>query len=145
MIYNFKGYVFLGISCNGMGHSYEDLVPVDLTDEEATILRTKVKPDEDGDIVPCLQKEFPQLFKKIDNEASVFAKYATVHEGVITGLFEEYLEDKSKLLDFSEEHLETLSFNDRIQYIMKSFDLGPEELADIDNQYSLELPEELKR
>ena len=145
MKYNFKGYVFLGVSCNGMSHSYEDLVPIDLSEEEVTILRTQVKPNEDGDIVPCLRKDFPQLFQKIDKEGSVFAKYASVHEGVITGLFEEYLEDKSKLLDFSEEYLATLSFHDRIQYVAKSFDLGPEEFADIDNQYSLELPEELKR
>ena len=172
MKYIFKGYVFLGISCNGMCHSYEDFIPVELTEKEVQILRTQVKPDEDGDIIPCLQKEFPALFKKIDMEASLFAKYATLHEGIVNGSFEEYLSEGKSIEGFIEEdrnngiyqpaqdfspqllikdwykweeaYLLTLSYSDRIRYIVNRYDVKTEDIDEISNEYSLEMPEKMK-
>ena len=169
MKYNFKGYVFLGCSCNGQGHSYRNLVPVELSDEDARIIKFQVKPDEDGDIVPNLKRYFPRLYKKINKEAAIFAKYATLHEGIATGLYEEYLPegksiegfmeedlesgrypgaitDASSWYDWEEKYLLTLPYTERIQYIVDRYlcDEDAESINDIDNEYTLELPDELK-
>ena len=175
MKYNFKGYVFLGCSCNGQGHSYSDLVPVELSDEDARIIQYQVRPDEDGDIVPNLKMFFPRLYKKINKEASLFATYATLHEGIANGLYEEYLPEGKSIVGFiqedidsgrydapdkdcpelcikdwyewEEKYLLTLSYTDRIQYIVDRY-LTEEDAAsikEIDNEYSLELPDEMRK
>ena len=174
MKYNFKGYVFLGISCNGGSHSYEDIVPVDLTEEEAQLIRAKVQPDADADIVDSLRQELPAIYEKVNKEASRFATYATLHEGIATGSFEEYLpEDKTiegfiqediesgrykpvvdaapELLvrnwyKWEEDYLHQLPYQERIDYIVNRY-LTEEDvnaLDEIDNEYSLELPDALK-